>query len=72
MKVILFCQNAYAFGILAPIRDELVKQEASFLWYINKKLLDVFPFKDEDYTTRVVDLQKYLGQGLVPQFHPDT
>ena len=59
MKVILFCQNAYAFGILAPIRDELVKQDASFLWYVDKKLLDIFHYKNENYTTRIVDLQKY-------------
>lgn len=59
MKVILFCQNAYAFGILAPIRDELVRQGTSFLWYIDKKLLDVFPFRKEKYTTRVSDLQQY-------------
>lgn len=59
MKVILFCQNAYAFGILAPIRDELVKQEASLLWYIDKKLLDGFPYYKEKYTSRIADLQEY-------------
>ncbi len=57
MKVILFCQNAYAFGILAPIRDVLQEQGHDFLWYISGKLLDNFPYKNEDYTVRTLDLQ---------------
>ena len=59
MKVILFCQNAYAFGILAPIRDVLQEQGHDFLWYISGKLLDNFPYKNEDYTVRTLDLQLY-------------
>jgi glycosyltransferase involved in cell wall biosynthesis len=64
MKVILFCQNAYAFGILAPIRDVLLEQRHDFLWYISGKLLDNFPFKDEAYTVSTLDLQLYKSDAI--------
>lgn len=64
MKVILFCQNAYAFGILAPIRDVLLEQGHSFLWYISGKLLDNFPYKDDEYTVSVLDLQLYKSDAI--------
>ena len=64
MKVILFCQNAYAFGILAPIRDVLLEQGHDFLWYISGKLLDNFPYKNEDYTVRTLDLQLYKSDAI--------
>ena len=64
MKVILFCQNAYAFGILAPIRDVLQEQGHGFLWYISGKLLDNFPYKNEDYTVRTLDLQLYKSDAI--------
>ena len=59
MKVILFCQNAYAFGIMAPIRDRLQAESHEYLWYITKKLLDVFPFKKENFTSSILDLQLF-------------
>ncbi|WP_348647106.1 CDP-glycerol glycerophosphotransferase family protein [Arenibacter sp. F26102] len=64
MKIILFCQNAYAFGILAPIRDVLLEQEHDFLWYISEKLLDNFPYKNEDYTVSTLDLQRYKSDAI--------
>lgn len=59
MKFILFCQNAYAFGILAPIRDELIKQGSPFLWFVAKKLVQQFPFPEESHTASLLDLQLY-------------
>jgi CDP-glycerol glycerophosphotransferase (TagB/SpsB family)/glycosyltransferase involved in cell wall biosynthesis len=59
MKFILFCQNAYAFGIMAPLRDSLVEQDEDYLWYISKKLLAKFPFPNEAHTTSILDLQYY-------------
>ena len=59
MKFILFCQNAYAFGIMAPIRDVLLAQEEDYLWYISKKLLSKFPFPQDAHTTSILDLQFY-------------
>lgn len=59
MRVILFCQNAYAFGILRPIRDLLKEQRHTFVWYISDKLLDNFPFKKDPYTLSILDLQRF-------------
>ena len=64
MKIILFCQNAYAFGILAPIRDVLLEQEHEFLWYISGKLLDNFPYKNENYTLSTLDLQLFKSDAI--------
>ena len=59
MRVILFCQNAYAFGIMAPIRDILLANSHDFIWYIPKKLLTDFPNKKDSFTTSIVDLQYF-------------
>ncbi|MBT8305441.1 MAG: CDP-glycerol glycerophosphotransferase family protein [Maribacter sp.] len=59
MRVILFCQNAYAFGIMAPIRDILLANSHDYIWYIPKKLLTDFPNKKESFTTSIVDLQYF-------------
>ncbi len=59
MKYILFCQNAYAFGIMSPIRDELVKRGSPYIWFVSKKLVQKFPFVDEPHTSSILDLQFY-------------
>ncbi len=57
MKFILFCQNAYSFGIMAPIRDELLREGEEFLWYVTDKLITKFPFSHEPHTASLLDLQ---------------
>ena len=64
MKVILFCQNAYAFGIMAPIRDVLNTASHEYLWYIPKNILDTFPFKKENFTTSILDLQLFQSDAI--------
>ncbi|MFW2377892.1 MAG: CDP-glycerol--glycerophosphate glycerophosphotransferase, partial [Cellulophaga baltica] len=64
MKTILFCQNAYAFGILAPIRDVLQKENHEYIWFIAPKLLDTFPFKKENFTTSILDLQFFESDAI--------
>ncbi|NKI26285.1 glycosyltransferase [Arenibacter sp. 6A1] len=64
MRVILFCQNAYAFGILSPIRNILQQQNHSYLWYISDKLLNDFPFKEEPYTVSMLDLQCFESDAI--------
>lgn len=59
MKFILFCQNAYAFGIMSPIRDELVKRGSEYLWFVSKKLVQTFPLVDDPHTSSILDLQFY-------------
>jgi len=57
MRFILFCQNAYAFGIMAPIRDALIAQGEEFLWYLPNKLLSKFSFLNDPHTASILDLQ---------------
>ena len=38
MKVILFCQNTYSFGILDPIKEVLIAEKHSFIWYVAEKI----------------------------------
>lgn len=64
MKCILFCQNAYAFGILSPIRDELKKRDWDYLWYVSKKLLSKFPFPTEAHTYSILDLEYYQSDAI--------
>lgn len=64
MKAILFCQNAYAFGILAPIRDILRTVDHKYLWYIPEKLLSAFPHKKENFTTSMLDLQLFASDAI--------
>ena len=61
MKAILFCQNNYAFGILEPIKQELIKQNDEYIWYVKDKIASDFPFKNDPYTTQVDDLVLFLS-----------
>ncbi len=47
MRVILFCANPYAFGILKPLHDALVVQQHEVLWYIPEKIALQFPFSGD-------------------------
>lgn len=44
MRVILFCANPYAFGILKPLYDSLMLQRHTVLWYMPEKIASQFPF----------------------------
>lgn len=59
MKIILFCQNAYAFGIMASLRDEIVARGDDYIWYVAEKLIQKFPFQKEQHTTSILDLQLF-------------
>ena len=59
MKVILFCLNNYAFSILEPIKVVLQQKEHDFLWFVAEKINKDFPFKEENYTNEIADLENY-------------
>lgn len=44
MRVILFCANPYAFGIMKPLYDALIRLQHTVLWYIPEKIASQFPF----------------------------
>lgn len=65
MKVILFCQNAYAFGIMKPISDILKKEGYSYIWYINPKLKELFPFNNDSVTQSIQELNKFNSDAII-------
>lgn len=59
MKAILFCQNNYAFGILEPIKQELLKEGDSFIWFVKDKIVNDFPYKKDTYTSNINELYQF-------------
>lgn len=59
MKVILFCKNNYSFGILEPIRNELLARNYDFIWYVYPKIISDFPYTNDKHTTSITDLENY-------------
>ena len=56
MKTVLFCQNPYAFGILEPIMKVLKEKGFEYLWFVKEPIRDKFPFKNEPFTSKMIDL----------------
>ena len=53
MRILLFCENAYAIDILRPIHDEAVRQGChEVLWYIHEHKIKSFPYDSEVNATR--------------------
>ena len=65
MKFILFCENPYAFGILAPLRDVLKQKGYDFLWYLSEKVCSEFPFTEEAHTSDIKDLKEYKSDAIL-------
>ena len=64
MKTILFCNLPYAFAILKPLEIELKSRGFEVLWYLPKKILDKFPYKDSNYTTSIKDLKTFKSDAI--------
>jgi CDP-ribitol ribitolphosphotransferase len=47
MKVVLFCANPYAFGILEPLWRELEFRKFETLWFVPDRMVNAFPFRDQ-------------------------
>ncbi|MBT8384296.1 MAG: CDP-glycerol glycerophosphotransferase family protein [Bacteroidia bacterium] len=63
MKVIFFCQNPYAFGILAPIMKVLKKKGYQYIWFIGPKI-DRFPFDNEPHTREIEKLRDFKSDAI--------
>lgn len=66
MRVVLFCQNSYAFSILEPLADAAVQRGWSVLWYVAPSLTDQIPATWEATVSFTTDLQ------AVQTFAPDA
>jgi CDP-glycerol glycerophosphotransferase (TagB/SpsB family) len=64
MKYILFCENPYAFDILAPIRDVLKEKGYDVLWYLSEKLRKEFPYPKENNTSSINELNEYKSDAI--------
>ena len=64
MNSILFCKNKYAFGILEPIRSELKALHHDFIWYVDDKILNDFPYKSEPYCSSIKVLKNYNSDAI--------
>ena len=64
MKCVLFCQNNYAFGILEPIKTYLVGNGHEYIWYVNPKIIQDYPYKNEPYTTSIGELITYQSDAI--------
>ena len=65
MKFILFCENPYAFDVLAPLRNVLKQKGYDFLWYLSEKLCSEFPFKEEVHTSDINILKQYNSDAIL-------
>ncbi|MEA3317528.1 MAG: CDP-glycerol glycerophosphotransferase family protein, partial [Bacteroidota bacterium] len=55
--------NAYAFGILKPLYDELIKEKHKVLWYVASKIYNKFPFKDAcNYTNSIQEVHEFSNE----------
>lgn len=64
MKVILFCQHSYSYGILEPIRNVLIEKKYEYIWFITKNLAEDFPYKSENFTTDIKELIAYKSDAI--------
>ena len=65
MKFILFCQNAYAFGIMEPIMQVLKQNNDEYLWFLAERLKGKFPFPGEPYTYDLEELVEWQSDAIL-------
>lgn len=64
MKIILFCQNPYAFGILEPVMQVLKEKNHEYLWFLTENLREKFPFPEERHTFDLEELVNYESDAI--------
>ena len=64
MKCVLFCQNNYAFGILEPIKTYLNDNGHEYIWYVNPKIIQDYPYKNETHTSSIGELMAYQSDAI--------
>lgn len=64
MKVVLFCQHNYAFGILEPIAAVLRNLNYEYVWFTTKDLSSNFPFKSEPHTDSITQLWNFKSDAI--------
>lgn len=65
MRVVLFCANPYAFGIMKPLHDALVHQQQDVLWYIPEKIAGQFPFAGDFNKTGTIQALDHFKSDVI-------
>ncbi|WP_424494496.1 CDP-glycerol glycerophosphotransferase family protein [Salinimicrobium sp. GXAS 041] len=65
MKFTLFCQNAYAFGILEPIMQVLKEKDYQYIWFLTSNLADKFPYLQEPHTFDIEELTIFKSDAIL-------
>jgi len=64
MRIVLFCQNPYAFGILEPIMEILKEKEFEYFWFVKESIFHKFPFVQEPHTSSIEDLITFNSDAI--------
>lgn len=65
MRAVLFCTYPYAFGILKPLYDVLLRQRHDIVWYIPEKIASQFPFTgDFNITGSIAALRDFKSDAI--------
>jgi len=59
MNFILFCKQPYAFSILKPLEDEILKRGFDVIWYVPKKIIELFPYSTQNVVSDIKYLKEY-------------
>lgn len=65
MRIVLFCQQAYAFSILWPLKVAAEKRGWDVLWYVKDAVVGKFPFPDEVMTSDIQVVQRYQPDAIM-------
>lgn len=64
MKYILFCNLPYAFAMLKPLRDEMIKNKDEFIWFLPNKLKNNFLYMQDNFTDSIADLKEFKSDAI--------
>ena len=79
MRIVLFCENAYAIDILNPIQEYVTKQNLSHevMWYIHKPKISQFPYRNiVEWTDSIQEIYDFTPDvifvpgNIVPYYLP--
>lgn len=66
MRIVLFCENKYAVGILYPLQKYASKEGGNdVLWYIHQKKIPSFPLKDKvKWTNSIQEVYDFSPEAI--------
>tara|TARA_B100001287_G_scaffold276319_1_gene286723 strand:+ start:2151 stop:3188 length:1038 start_codon:yes stop_codon:yes gene_type:complete len=65
MKYILFCTNSYSFAILSPFVEIFKQNKYEWVWFVDKKILNTFPFINQKFTSKISELKLFRSDVIL-------